>query len=75
MTISNGSLFLKDVPNGIADASGTVYFERNRRTSRRSRGTLGRARSSCRGFVAFGNEINFRLQGKAANVRVRYPEA
>jgi translocation and assembly module TamB len=74
MTISNGSLFLKDVPNGIADASGTVYFERNRANIEKITGHTGSGTFELSGFVAFGNEINFRLQGKAANVRVRYPE-
>ena len=74
MTISNGSLFLKDVPNGIADASGTVYFERNRANIEKITGHTGSGTFELSGFVAFGNEINFRLQGKAASVRVRYPE-
>jgi translocation and assembly module TamB len=74
MTIANGSLFLKDVPNGIADASGTVYFERNRANIEKITGHTGSGTFELSGFVAFGNEINFRLQGKAASVRVRYPE-
>ncbi len=74
MTISNGSLFMQDVPNGIEDASGTVYFERNRANIEKITGHTGSGNFELAGFVAFGTETSYRLQAKAANVRVRYPE-
>ena len=54
MTIANGSLFLKDVPNGIEDASGTVYFERNRANIEKISGHTGSGTFERRRFVAFG---------------------
>jgi translocation and assembly module TamB len=74
MTVSNASLFLRDVPSGIEHANGTVYFERNRANIEKLSGQVGAGSFEASGFVAFGAESSYRLQLKASNIRVRYPE-
>jgi len=74
MTLSNASLFLRDVSNGIEHANGTVYFERNRANIEKLSGQIGAGSFEVSGFVAFGAESSYRLQAKASNIRVRYPE-
>jgi translocation and assembly module TamB len=74
MTVSNASLFLRDVPSGIEHANGTVYFERNRANIEKLSGQIGAGSFEVSGFVALEAESSYRLQVKASNIRVRYPE-
>ncbi len=74
MTVSNASLFLRDVSSGIEHANGTVYFERNRANIEKLSGQIGAGAFEVSGFVTFGTESSYRLQAKASNIRVRYPE-
>jgi translocation and assembly module TamB len=74
MTISNASLFMHDVASGIEHANGTFYFERNRANIEKLTGQFGAGSFEVSGFVAFGAESSYRLQAKASNIRVRYPE-
>jgi len=74
MTISNASLFMHDVASGIEHANGTVYFERNRANIEKLSGQIGAGSFEVSGFVAIGAESSYRLQAKASNIRVRYPE-
>lgn len=74
MTISDTSLFVQDVSTGIEHANGTVYFERNRANIEKLSGQVGAGTFALSGFVAFGAESSYRLQAKASNIRVRYPE-
>ena len=74
MTITNGSLFLRDVPNGIENANGTIYYDQHRANIEKISGRTGSGTFELSGFVTFGEEITYRLKGKAANMRLRYPE-
>jgi translocation and assembly module TamB len=74
MAITDASLSMRDVPNGIEHANGTVYFEKNRANIEGISGQTGSGTFQLSGFVAFGDASSFRLQGRASNVRVRYPE-
>jgi translocation and assembly module TamB len=74
MTIANASLYLRDVPNGIEQANGTIYFEKNRASIEKISGRTGSGTFELSGFVAFGAENSYRLQAKASSIRVRYPE-
>lgn len=74
MTVSNASLFLSDVSTGIEHANGTVYFERNRANIEKLSGQLGSGTFDLSGFIAIGAENSYRLQARASNIRVRYPE-
>jgi translocation and assembly module TamB len=75
MTIRKASIFLQDLPNGIENAEGVVYFESNRANIERLTGQTGGGAFELRGFVGLSQgETTYRLQAKANNVRVRYPE-
>ncbi|MGJ5813827.1 translocation/assembly module TamB domain-containing protein [Paludibaculum fermentans] len=75
MTIQKASFFLKDLPNGVENATGTVYFEKNRANIEQLSGQTGGGKFSVNGFVGVaGQELTYRLQATATNVRVRYPE-
>lgn len=75
MRISNASFFLRDFPNGIDKAEGAVTFERNRVNIQKLTGRTGGGQFEVSGFLGLNqNEVSYRLQARAANVRVRYPE-
>lgn len=75
MSIQKASFFLKDLPNGIENATGTVYFEKNRANVEKLTGQTGGGRFTINGFVGVaGQDLTYRLQATAESVRVRYPE-
>ncbi len=75
MTISNASFYLKDLPNGIEQAEGTILFDQNRANIERFEGRTGAGTFRLGGFVGFhADELIYRLQAQASSVRVRYPE-
>lgn len=75
MTISDGSLFLRGLNNGLENANGVVYFDRDRANIESLTATTGGGSLALSGFVGFGRgEWSYRLQAEAKGVRVRYPE-
>jgi translocation and assembly module TamB len=75
MSISGASFYLKDLPNGIENASGTVYFEKQRANIEKLTGQTGGGTFGISGFVGYSrDEVSYRLQATASNIRVRYPE-
>ncbi len=75
MNIADASFFLENLPNGIEHANGTVFFDKNRANIEKLSGKTGGGQFDITGFVAFSQEeLNYRLQAAAENVRVRYPE-
>ncbi len=75
MQLRNASFYLKDFPNGIENAEGSITFERNRASIDKLTGRTGGGQFEVRGFLGLNQgEATYRLQAKADNVRVRYPE-
>jgi translocation and assembly module TamB len=75
MSITGASFYLKDLPNGIENASGTVYFEKQRANIEKLTGQTGGGTFDISGFVGYSrDEVSYRLQATASNIRVRYPE-
>jgi translocation and assembly module TamB len=75
MRIRKASFFLRDFPNGIEDAEGVISLERNRANIEKLTGKTGGGQFEVTGFLGLNQgESTYRLQAKATNVRVRYPE-
>lgn len=75
MTIDGAAFFLKDFPNGIENAKGAVYFERNRANIESLTGQTGGGAFQVTGFLGLSRgEISYRLAAKGNSIRVRYPE-
>jgi translocation and assembly module TamB len=74
MELSNASLYLNDVPNGVDSASGVVLFDRNRATIEKLTAETGGGRIAFSGFLEFAKPLIYRLQADMQQVRVRYPE-
>ncbi len=75
MSIENASFFLRDLPNGVDNAAGTIFFDRNRANIQKLSGQTGGGTFDISGFVGFSsNELTYRLRLAAKTVRVRYPE-
>lgn len=74
LRFQKASFFLKDFPNGLEQASGSILFDRNRATIEELRAQSGGGDLALTGFVAFGGEeLVYRLQMEAKRVRLRYP--
>jgi translocation and assembly module TamB len=75
MELQNASIFLADVPSGIENANGVLFFDRNRATIERLTAQAGGGQLRLSGFVGIGGpELLYRVQAEAEKVRVRYPE-
>ncbi|MEO7651680.1 MAG: translocation/assembly module TamB domain-containing protein, partial [Bryobacteraceae bacterium] len=70
----NASLSLVDFPNGLSNITGNLLFNGTRATVESFSAESGGGRISASGFVGYNGELSYRLQAKAAGVRVRYPE-
>jgi len=75
MDIVKASFYLRDLPVGLDDVNGTIYFDRNRANIQKLAGVAGGGSAALSGFVGLARgELTFRLQAQLDNVRLRYPE-
>ncbi len=75
MELADASFHLRGVPNGIEKANGAILFDRTRATIEKLTSQTGGGDLVLSGFLGFGGEeLVYRLQGRATRVRVRYPE-
>jgi translocation and assembly module TamB len=75
MELKSASFNLADIPNGLDDANGVILFDKRRATIEKLTGQTGGGAISIAGFVGFvAPEWTYRLQARADNVRIRYPE-
>ncbi|HLG97531.1 MAG TPA: translocation/assembly module TamB domain-containing protein [Bryobacteraceae bacterium] len=77
LELRNASLFLRDFPNGVDQANGTILFDRNRATVQTLAAVTGGGTVTFDpgSFVGFrGPALLYRLQASAQNVRYRTPE-
>jgi len=76
LQFQNASFNITDVPNGIANATGSVIFTKDRATIQTLSGETGGGKIDLTGFVQYGGGAPplFRLHARAREVRVRYPE-
>jgi translocation and assembly module TamB len=66
---------IADVPNGIANATGTIVFSGNRASIQSFTGETGGGKIQLSGFAAYGGGPTiFRVHARIDQVRVRYPE-
>ena len=75
MELKGASLSVADVPNGLSNVSGVVIFSGTRATVQALNAEVGGGKLTASGFMEFeGAEPTVRIQLKATQVRVRYPE-
>lgn len=77
LELQNASLFLRDFPNGVDQANGTILFDRNRATVQTLTAVTGGGNVTFESgsFVGFrGPALLYRLQAAAQNVRYRTPD-
>ena len=75
MELKSASFYLADIPNGLDNANGVILFDKRRATIEKLTAQTGGGAISIAGFVGFGGpEWSYRLQARADNVRIRYPE-
>jgi translocation and assembly module TamB len=73
----NGANFnIADLPNGIANAKGSIVFNKDRAQIESLTGETGGGQIQLSGFASYGGSrpAVFRLHANAREVRVRYPE-
>lgn len=74
MDLTNASLFLPDLPNGVDNANGVITFDRNRATIQSLTAETGGGKISFSGFAGFGALLVYHLEATADQVRYRTPE-
>ncbi len=74
MQLRDASFYLRGVANGLDKVNGTVLFDRSRATIESLDAETGGGKVSLGGFVGFGQDVSYQLQGMLDRVRIRYPE-
>jgi translocation and assembly module TamB len=75
MELKGASLSVVDVPNGLSNVNSVVIFSGTRATIQTLNAEVGGGKLTASGFMEFeGAEPTVRMQLKATQVRVRYPE-
>ncbi|MCX6590796.1 MAG: translocation/assembly module TamB domain-containing protein [Acidobacteria bacterium] len=74
MQLRDASFYLRGVANGLDKVNGTVLFDRSRATIESLNAETGGGKVSLGGFVGFGQDVSYQLQGMLDRVRIRYPE-
>jgi translocation and assembly module TamB len=76
MEFQSANFNIADVPNGIANASGAIVFNKDRAQIETLTGETGGGKIRLTGFASYGGSrpAVFRLHAAAEDVRVRYPE-
>ena len=74
LELKDAAFHLDQFPNGLERANGLIQFDENRATIQRLTARSGGGSLSVSGFATFGQggPIVYRLEGRAANVRIRY---
>ena len=74
-TIRNGDFHYVDFSNGLTNANGEIAFSGTRATIQSFHAESGGGKVDATGFAALtGGLLNFRLEARAQQVRIRYPE-
>ena len=75
MELKAASFYVTDIPNGLDNANGVILFDTRRATIEKLTAETGGGNITVAGFIGFGApEWSYRLQARADNVRIRYPE-
>lgn len=77
LELKQASLYMSELPNGLDQANGVIFFDKNRATVNRLSATTGGGQISFDpgSFVGFrGPALLYRVQGSADHVRYRSPE-
>ncbi len=74
-TVRNGDFHYTDFSNGLTNANGEIAFNGTRANIQTFHAETGGGKVDVTGFAALtGGLLNFRLEAKAQQVRIRYPE-
>ncbi|HZU26831.1 MAG TPA: translocation/assembly module TamB domain-containing protein [Bryobacteraceae bacterium] len=75
LELSNASLHLSNVPNGVEKANGVIVFDTERATIQSLTAESGGGHVALTGFVGFGGPLlTYRLGARAEEVRYRTPQ-
>ena len=72
--LANASVNFTGFPNGIENASGSIFLYRDRAIIDTFTAQSGGGKVGLTGFVSLGEVTTFHLRATATGVRVRYPE-
>ena len=71
--ISNGGISYIDLPNGLSDANGKLFFNNDRLQISQLTARTGGGTVNMTGYVTYARTLGFNIQAKANDIRLRYP--
>ncbi len=75
LAVKSGSLRFSEITTGLSAVNGTLLFSGTQATIQNLTGVVGGGKVTLDGLVGFaGNQLSYRVDAKAQDVRVRYPE-
>jgi len=74
LQISNGSISLGDLPNGLSEINGRLNFNQDRLQVQELRARTGGGMLDLGGFITYGHGLGFSLTAQGRDIRIRYPQ-
>ncbi|HEU5404050.1 MAG TPA: translocation/assembly module TamB domain-containing protein [Terriglobales bacterium] len=71
--ITNGSISYVDLPNGLSNINGTMFFSEDRLQVRSITAHTGGGDLNITGFITYSNGLTFNLVAQGKDIRLRYP--
>jgi translocation and assembly module TamB len=70
----DGAVGFLDLPNGLTEINGTVYFNQDRAQIRNVSARTGGGVLDLAGFVSYDRGVSFNLTANGREIRIRYPD-
>ncbi|MDT8068060.1 MAG: translocation/assembly module TamB domain-containing protein [Terriglobia bacterium] len=71
--ITNGAMSYVDLPNGLSNINGTMFFNEDRLQIRTLTAHTGGGDLNITGFITYSNGVTFNLVAQGKEIRLRYP--
>jgi translocation and assembly module TamB len=73
INITNGAISYVDLPNGLSNINGTMFFNEDRLQVRTLTAHTGGGDLDITGFITYSNGLTFNLVAHGKEIRLRYP--
>jgi translocation and assembly module TamB len=74
LNFHDGAVALVDLPNGLSEINGTVYFNQDRAQIRNLVARTGGGILNLGGYVSYDRGLMFNLTADGRDIRIRYPD-
>lgn len=74
LNVHNGAVAFQDLPNGLSEVNGTIFFNQERAQIQKLVARTGGGLLDLAGFVSYDRGVSFNVTATGKEIRIRYPE-